>query len=223
MDSTRILTVIFKNKIYKDEVLMFRGAIIHTFENEEVDILFHNHQEDQLRYSYPLIQYKRINGYAAIVCINEGADAAGKFFSSCNFTNFRLGNREMVLEVDSIKGDRLTVAVGETFCQYKLQQWLPLNQDNYQEYKNMEALTDKIALLERILIGNILSFNKGIGLYIEDRIICQIIGYHEPEVVTYKGVKLMSFDIEFRSNMQLPNYIGLGKNASVNCGVITRI
>lgn len=223
MEPTRILTIKFKNRIYDDEVPLLRGAVIDSFENKEINILFHNHQIDKLRYSYPLIQYKCINNHAAIVCINEGADAIGEYFSACNFTNCRLGNREIILEIDSLKGNKVFIKIGETIHQYKIRRWLPLNQENYQEYKRLEVLTEKIAFLERMLIGNILSFNKGIGLHIEEKIVCQITGYIEPEPITYKGVKLMSFDIGFRSNIELPDYIGLGKNASINYGIITRL
>ena len=33
----------------------------------------------------------------------------------------------------------------------------------------------------------------------------------------------MTFDIEFKANIQLPQYIGIGKNASVGCGVLSII
>ena len=33
----------------------------------------------------------------------------------------------------------------------------------------------------------------------------------------------MAFDIEFVTNMSLPDYIGIGKNASIGYGVITHV
>ena len=32
----------------------------------------------------------------------------------------------------------------------------------------------------------------------------------------------MAFNILFTGNISLPEYIGLGKNASTNCGILTR-
>jgi CRISPR/Cas system endoribonuclease Cas6 (RAMP superfamily) len=32
----------------------------------------------------------------------------------------------------------------------------------------------------------------------------------------------MAFDIEFASNLSLPNFIGVGKNASIGYGIITK-
>lgn len=44
-----------------------------------------------------------------------------------------------------------------------------------------------------------------------------------PYQVTNKGVKLMAFDAEFKTNMSLPDYVGIGKNASIGFGVVTHI
>jgi hypothetical protein len=56
MDKIKTLTIIFNNEISQQQIPLFRGAIIDTMDN--ANILFHNHDEDNLRYSYPLIQYK---------------------------------------------------------------------------------------------------------------------------------------------------------------------
>ena len=62
-----ILVIRFKNEISLLEIPFFRGAILHALHGE-ANVLFHNHvDESSFRYSYPLIQYKRIQGKAAIV------------------------------------------------------------------------------------------------------------------------------------------------------------
>lgn len=33
----------------------------------------------------------------------------------------------------------------------------------------------------------------------------------------------MAFDVEFKANLSIPDYVGIGKNASIGCGVITRV
>lgn len=65
-------TIIFNLRIQENELRLFRGAIIHLAGLEE--ILFHNHIEDGYRYSYPLIQYKIIQGHAAIICLEKGIE-----------------------------------------------------------------------------------------------------------------------------------------------------
>lgn len=64
----KTLVIKFNNEIYPDEIDCFRGAVIHAMDG--ANVLFHNHLEGAgLRYSYPLIQYKRIHRKAAIVCV----------------------------------------------------------------------------------------------------------------------------------------------------------
>ena len=60
METPRILILRFKDILHKDEVGLFRGAVLNKIK-ENSDVLFHNHTEDGFRYAYPLIQYKRIN------------------------------------------------------------------------------------------------------------------------------------------------------------------
>lgn len=220
METVRIQTIIFKNKIADEEVSLFRGAVIHAFE-KDTNILFHNHQDHKWRYSYPLIQYKRINGYASIVSLNEGSDAIGDFFSRGNFT-CRLGGRRINMEIASIKSEEQSIQLDDAMLRYQIQSWLPLNSENYQTYKTIERLVDRISMLENILIGNILSFNKGINNHIKSRIICRITKLDSPQSVIYKGVELMAFNAEFKVNMPLPDFIGLGKCASISNGMITK-
>ncbi|MDR1517093.1 MAG: hypothetical protein LBS52_03170, partial [Dysgonamonadaceae bacterium] len=66
-----VLVIIFANQLRHGEISSFRGAVVNLLKDK--NILFHNHREEGgLRYSYPLIQYKRIHGKASIVCIAEG-------------------------------------------------------------------------------------------------------------------------------------------------------
>ena len=75
INKVRIMVIRFSNTITLKEIPLMRGALIHALDSNS-NLLFHNHDESGLRYAYPLIQYKRINNKAAMVCINEGADVA---------------------------------------------------------------------------------------------------------------------------------------------------
>ena len=214
------LLIRFQNEIANNEVAMFRGAIINAVDNS--DVLFHNHADgDGFRYAYPLIQYKRIGGKAAITCIGEGTEAIGKFFSSCNF-DVVLGNRNMTLEVESVRAYKTLVQVWDSVFTYHLRKWLPLNQENYRKYEALDSIVERYTFLERLLTGNILSFAKSMGVYFDKQVECKITSADEPRIVNYKGVKMMSFDVEFKSNVSLPDYIGLGKGVSLGFGTVVR-
>ena len=220
MEKTKILVVSFDNQLDARELPMFRGAINSTMEN--ANILFHNHSDDdKLRYSYPLIQYKRIRRNAAIVCIGEGTEAIGQFFGSANF-DVRIGDKSEHLSVASVNANQYLVQVWDNMFTYRIRKWLPFNKEHYDKFQQLESLAEKYELLESILTGNILSFGKGIGVTFDKQIVCKITEMLDQQLITYKGVKLMGFDMEFKSNVSLPNYIGLGKGVSLGNGTVVQ-
>ena len=221
MKRIKILTVRFNNTILREELSWFRGAVLQA--TEDSDVLFHNHQEEGgLRYSYPLIQYKRINQKAAIVCLEKGADVIGQFFSACNF-DVSLGERQVTLEVESVKAEQHLVQIWDGEFAYHIRRWLPLNHDNYEAYCQEESLAERCAMLERLLTANILSFAKGIGIHFDEQVVAKITQLDEPRTQYYKGVRLLSFDAEFKTNVSLPDYIGLGKGVSLGMGTVTNM
>lgn len=220
MNKTKILTIRFENEIRREEITCFRGAIINAMEN--ADVLFHNHtDDDSLRYAYPLIQYKRINQKAAIVCLGEGTEAIGEFFADSNF-DVMLGDHEVHLTIDHIDASQCLVQCWDELFSYHLRRWLPFNKQNYENFQQLEGIADKCVFLERLLVGNILSFAKGLGIRLEQEVVCKITQLSEPMTIVHKGVRLMGFDVEFSTNVSLPDYIGLGKGVSVGKGTISK-
>ncbi len=216
----RILTLKFKTEIYQNEIEMFRGAVNEALKNES-NTLFHNHLGDKFRYAYPLIQYKRINRKAVIVCINEGTEAVGLLLNKGSF-ECNIGQRKVELEIDSIKAHQHLIQTWDSSFSYYLRKWLPLNQENYAEYQKLEGIAEKCQFLERILTGNILSMGKGLGIHFDKEITCKIIDIENTSIIRYKNVKMMAFEIQFKTNVSLPDYIGLGKGASTGFGMVAR-
>lgn len=165
--TTNILTIRFSNEIRPFEVSLFRGAVINSLDQKL--LLFHNHEGEKLRYDYPLIQYKRIAGKAAIVCLKQGTEDIGEFFSSNHFT-LHLNDRVMEAEITSIMPSRYNVQEWNKEFDYRINRWIPFNDKNYKEFKKIEGIAEQIQFLEKILTGNILSFAKGIGIWFERQV-----------------------------------------------------
>ncbi len=219
MKYIRSLIVKFENEISAKDIIKFRGAIISSM--EKANVLFHNHNEEGLRYSYPLIQYKRIRKKAAIVCFGEGTDVISDFFTQ-SYLQLRIGDDIFDLKPEDIKAERTLVQLWENPIEYRLRNWLPLNEDNYKTFVQTDSLIEKAQLLQKILLGNILSSMKGLNLTIQNNIQCVLTEISSPRIVKYKNVKLMSFDVLFSSNISLPQYLGLGKHSSVGFGILTK-
>lgn len=216
----RILTIHFKGEIKPFEVSLFRGAVINSLEDRP--LLFHDHTEEGFRYSYPLIQYKRLNGKAAIVCLGKGTEQIEELLYS-NISFLTLGSRRWDAEISGIDPKEFDLQVSDDLFKYHLQQWLPLNEDNFRKYSRMEGIVERIFFLEKILTGNILSFAKGIGVHLDVQVTGRITSLSEPYVARAKGVRMACFNVDFQTNVTLPDNIGLGKHASIGFGVVSRI
>ncbi|MEA3451811.1 MAG: CRISPR-associated endonuclease Cas6 [Bacteroidota bacterium] len=219
MNKLRILQVIFNPEIELFQIPAFRGAVIDKAGRES--ILFHNHTKDGFRYKYPLIQYKRINKKAAIICIEEGVDEIHKFFENPNW-QVKLYEQEVELKVDKLFVNQFNMNVWDKLFPYRIFNWVALNEKNQKAYEEMDSLADKIHLLERIMTANILSFAKGINWHIEadKKIEIKISKILYEGTTKYKKIHRPVFDVEFKTNVFIPNFIGLGKAASHGYGIV---
>ena len=99
--------------------------------------------------------------------------------------------------------------------------WLGLNQKNYQKYTNSTSWKDKKEILNKILVGNLLSMSKGLGIIVNKRLYVKT--HFDEKIVTYKGVKMNAFTGEFKVHYDIPDYFGLGKGVSQGFGCIKQI
>lgn len=221
LNHIKILTLRFTTEIDTWEIPLFRGAVLHAI-GSDVDILYHNHTDDNsFRYSYPLIQYKRLGGKAAIVCIEEGVDSIGQFLMAQQ-PEVTLGERTVKLEVESVRPQNILMQIWQSMFDYRLQHWIPLNSDNYRRFLQLESLAERITFLEGILRGNLLSMCKGLGIHLSEELKVSITNMSEPRLVKVKGIRVMTFNVDFRSNLSIPDGIGIGKNVSLGHGLILR-
>ena len=214
-----IMRLQFLNTITHDEIPKLRGAILSKIESP--DILFHNHKGDGLRYKYPLIQYKIIDGKAVVLCVNEGVSQIHNFLTQ-EAWQMKLGRKSVKFELDEIYNSSEELKQTEVLCNYKLTNWLPLNSEKIKKYNSLNEL-DRNDMLKAILIGNILSFSKGVDFWMKEKIKIPDLVISKSYKSNFKGNQFLSFDVYFKVNLMIPNAIGLGKGASVGNGVISKL
>ena len=217
----RFLRIQFDTEIEPYEIPAFRGAIAAKAGFEQV--LFHNHQNDQkLLYHYPVIQYKRIGINPAIVCVDEGVDAIHRLFSD-QVLRIYIGDRPIHLEVKSLKKLQFDLEVSKHSFTYRLYNWLALSQENYPRYQSIQDDLERTDFLENILTANILAFAKGVKWDVDRTIRLRIDEVLRIKQVPYKSQRLMAFDLIFRTNVFLPDFIGLGKGVSLGFGTVSQL
>jgi hypothetical protein len=156
------------------------------------------------------------------MCLGEGVENIYKLFSSKDWI-INLKGDQVELKIDKLELDNINLNVWNNQYNYRITNWIALNTINFQKFLSINALKERCNMLERILVGNIISFAKGVEWTIESEIIVNISDIVNIRDIKYKGVPLVSFDVDFDCNVFLPNYIGLGKSVSHGYGILKMI
>lgn len=219
------LSVTFNEPIQVNELECFRGAIAEKVGLERE--WFHNHNNNPeekvgFHYRYPLVQYKLSWKRPRILFVNEAVGEARHFFGQQTW-DLQLAGRDYPAKIDELKALQYDFGLIPDFKNYRVRRWLALNSKNFEVYHEMPTFKEKISLLETILAGNILSMASGLDYRFEERFQVDLIDYHQSRPVIYKGVKLLTFDIAFRTNVVIPSGLSLGKGSSLGFGHLSPI
>lgn len=221
MPKIRYLSIRFSQNVFPNEIPFFRAAVIEKTQRESS--LFHNHQEEKgFLYRYPLIQYKVTHKKASIICLNEGTDDIHYLLQNQNM-DLRIGHQVRSFEIEDINMHYHQVQTWDNLFHYSLLNWLPLNQKNHAHYDSLATEKEQLEMLNKILTGNLLSMAKGIQWFVEDKLIVEITRIEQMRELEFKNNTLLGFSVNFKSNVSLPDYVGIGKGSSVGFGVVKEI
>lgn len=200
-----------------NDVGKLRGYIGNKFKG--FSPLLHNHLENEkTAYRYPFIQYKIINKIPVIIGIKDGAGLLEELVDEID--EFKIGNKKFKVDKKEIENKFYKIGVTKDLYQYEFAtQWLALNQDNFKKFITLE-IKERFEMLDRILIGNMLSFFKSLNYFIKEKIKVSI----RTDITTtmLKHQKMIAFIGKFNCNVLLPDYIGLGKSVSRGFGTIVK-
>lgn len=179
---------------------------------------FHGHLDGKLIYRHPLIQYKIFGGTPLVIGLKEGAYLLKAIPMLDNMEIYRKQYR--VIKQNTVN-DAHAFGLTEKVIRYSfVSPWIGLNEENHIKYLAIKSLSDANALLDRILIGNLLSMSKSVGYSVDERIHL-ISNFKVQESIEVKqGVRLLGFTGEFESNFIIPELWGIGKFSSRGYGTV---
>jgi len=220
MSKIRYLKIRFSNQLMPWELPLFRAAVIEATERQSS--LFHNHgPDDTFMYRYPKIQYKITERKATIICLDDGTDDIHYLLQNRSL-DLRIGDRQEVFEIEDIHIQYPQVQTWQANFQYALKNWQGLNQGNYQKYQALDGEVERLQFLEKMLLGNLLALSRGFELDTSIPIQVQITRMKQEKWLGYKGRKVLTFTLNLKTNLSLPDYLGLGKGVSVGFGSVKR-
>jgi len=182
---------------------------------------FHGHFGNKLIYRHPLIQYKVFGGSALVIGLKEGAYLL-KAVPNIDYIN--IYNQRFFVTKQSNFSSPVPFGLTEGMINYNfVTRWIGLNKDNYEKYINLKK-KDKYTgtLLNKILVGNILSMCKSVGYTVDDTVYVKS-KLVEMQRVEIKGdVLLTAFEGEFETNFLIPDFWGIGGKVSLGYGTVKR-
>jgi Cas6b C-terminal domain/Cas6b N-terminal domain len=213
----RSLHLCFDLPLERRDIAGFRASVARAAGLEQD--LFHNHRaEGGVAYRYPQVMYRSEKGLAAIVGIDEGADAIFDWYARCG--GYLLWNDvEHPLRVIQLHLREHALRYHPTPRLYRLAQWLPFNQQHYREWSDLPDLAPRIAALDRLLVAHILTFCRAVNWRLPQRLEASVTTIGASYRTRLMGNDMMAFDLTFRSNLVLPGWIGLGRGVSHGFGV----
>jgi hypothetical protein len=196
-----------------------RGAIATLYRDWSI---MHQHLGQQFLYQHPLVQYKVIEGLPMVVGLGIGAELLAALEPPHELI---LGRMPVNFKEVRLVSETYEPDFGTPHRFHFVTPWLALNEDNYLLYREFERDKQPIAirqLLERILIGNILSFAKGLGLSILAKLQANIEQWHAEPVRAKQldsGV-MLGFAANGEITFSAPAFWGFGKQSSRGNGVM---
>ncbi len=214
---TLILTL-GNEKFFRRDVPKLRGFFASKF--PEYIELHHHIEAKKYVYSYPLVQYKVIDYKPTIVGIGEGAEILKQIYQQVN--EMIIGDETIPIHEKHIVVNEAEFGLTDELKFYRfLSPWLGLNQQNYQRFQMDSDPRFRIDLLNRVLIGNMISLSKALGYTVPGTIM--VSADTRLRLIKLKGLPMTGFTGFFATNFQIPNLLGLGKSVSRGFGTVQQI
>lgn len=194
-----------------------RGYFGRVF--QEHSPLLHNHLEGgELRYAYPLVQYKVIQGVPTLLGINEGATLLLDLF--LQIKEIDIDGRNFPLLAKNLECQEVEVAYVEELWHYRFATlFMALNQSNFEHYLTLQP-AERRKELNRLLRNHLLAALKGMGVWLEPNQRIFADANLEQHSTQFKNRRMLAFSGEFRTNLILPPLLGIGKAVSRGFGAI---
>jgi len=241
MYTINILTAIFDIPLQQHEAVDFKKpvcAAIHDLREkgltEGIDTShFYNRDEEtgNSENRYPLIQYKSINGKAAITGINEGAHVLRSILDRLNEDKNRHLNKRFLFNKQNsvdlytyqLYPDNRHLMLLPHKKQYIIKDWLPLDTYRYKAWTATQELKMLVDILDECLPRQISKMLYGVGFSYTLPFIAHTTSIlATKEAIQIYHEKKVPFDCIISCNLELPEDLGIGQVPGIGYGRICK-
>jgi Cas6b C-terminal domain/Cas6b N-terminal domain len=171
-------------------------------------------------YRYPAVQCKQIKNTLMVIGICQGAELLEQLSQGVNEFFLRKNTCTILLRDSSIRNEEF--GISGTSCTYEfLTPWLALNQQNAKKFYDLKGKPERDAFIRRILIGNLTTLTKSLDYKIPVPITCEAKIRFRIDWMGRENV--MVFLGKFKTNLRIPDYLGMGQSVSQGFGTMKSI
>lgn len=221
--TVRLLEACFNLPLTPAQTPQWRGAFAEWagVEND----LFHNHDNEAEKHHrrYPLVQYRSVRGKAAVVAVNEGVEAVSSLLQRSGEWQVRWHDTPTPLRIEHLHMDTQPLGLLPEMREYRLSRWLALNPDNYRTWQQLGTFRERVELLDRALVANLLGLCTGLHWQVPRRFEAHLTMVEHIGKAETHGQELMTFDCTFATDLSLPPRLSIGKSTSHGFGVVHKL
>jgi hypothetical protein len=225
MTKLRILKVAFDTHIEPYQIEAFRGAMAHKVGLEHEWFHNHNNADGSVHFRYPLIQYKLDKQgeqlRPMLVCLNVGIEELQHYFAQSDWS-LDISGTQHDMRVAKLDVNQYNLLEFSEMRSYQLYKWQPFNPHKYKTFQTLTGLAEKALFMENCLVAHILAFCRDVDWRLENRLEVRITSLSDPKPIRYKNFMADTYNIQFETNIFLPDKIGLGKGVAHGYGVVRR-
>ncbi|WP_439490703.1 CRISPR-associated endonuclease Cas6 [Algoriphagus sp.] len=208
-------------KLLTRDAHKLRGYFGNLF--KEHSPILHNHYEDgSLRYKYPAVQYKVLNGVPTLIGIGEGASLLPQLF--LKIREIDLDGKTYPISSKNIQHNQQQIGFSEELQSYSFDTlWMALNQENHRKYISLASAAEKKKMLNSIIIGHVLSLFSNMDIMLDPDQRLMAMTQLQEKSTKFKDNTMIAFTGEFVINAHIPDGLGLGKSVSRGFGTVKKM
>ena len=213
---------IFTLTLEPENPVQFSLENLRSFLNRELLAYAELNRENRegFIHRYPAVQFKQLKTTLMAVGIAQGADflhqlATGKTTIAAGPDACRVTAQDPAVRVECF-------GIAPEPMTYEFQSsWLALNQQNAKKFYDLKGKPERDTFMQKILAGNLATLAKSLDYTPTSPITCEPKVRFRRERIDRENV--MVFYGKFRTNLAIPDYLGIGQGLSQGYGTVRRL
>jgi hypothetical protein len=166
---------------------------------------------------YPVVQCKQIKTMLMVTGVGQGADLLREISGIGNVLQIGETSCTVSGKDTDIRSERFGIT-GAIHTYEFLTPWLALNQQNAKKFYDLKGKPERDSFMQKILTGNLTALAKSIDYDLPAPVTCECRVRFKRERIHHENV--MVFLGTFRTNLRIPDYLGIGQSVSQGFGTI---